>query len=65
MLDSLERVRELTGTEAGAQRVAWTPVWARAREWLRSQLSGLPVTVSVDEAGNLWAALPGGRLVRS
>ena len=45
--------------------MAWTPVWARAREWLRSQLSGLPVTVSVDEAGNLWAALPGGRLVRS
>jgi hydantoinase/carbamoylase family amidase len=59
VLDSLERLRELTGTEAGAQRVAWTPVWARARDWLRSQLSGLPVTVSVDEAGNLWAALPG------
>ena len=39
VLDSLERLRELTGTEAGAQRVAWTPVWARAREWLRSQLS--------------------------
>ncbi len=59
VLDSLERLRELTGTEAGAQRVAWTPMWARAREWLRSELAGLPATVSVDEAGNLWATLPG------
>jgi hydantoinase/carbamoylase family amidase len=59
VLDSLERLRELTATDAGAQRVAWTPMWARARLWLRSQLSALPVTVSVDEAGNLWASLPG------
>jgi hydantoinase/carbamoylase family amidase len=61
VLDSLERLRELTGDEAGAQRVAWTPTWARAREWLRSQLDALPATVStsVDEAGNVWARLPG------
>jgi N-carbamoyl-L-amino-acid hydrolase len=59
VLDLLARLHELTATEAGAQRVAWTPVWARAREWLRSELDALPVTASVDEAGNLWAALPG------
>ena len=59
MLDSLERLRTETGDEYGAQRVAWTTTWKRAREWLREELEPLPVTVSADEAGNLWAALPG------
>jgi N-carbamoyl-L-amino-acid hydrolase len=31
----------------------------RAREWLRGRLASLPVDVSVDAAGNLWATLPG------
>ena len=59
VLADLERLRELTATEAGAQRVAWTPTWARARAWLREQLEPLPVEVEVDEAGNLWATLGG------
>ena len=58
-LAGLEGLRELTGTEAGAQRVAWTPTWARARVWLREQLVALPVEVQIDEAGNLWAELAG------
>ncbi len=58
-LAGLRRLRELTGTDAGAQRVAWTPTWARARDWLREQLSSLPVEVQIDEAGNLWAELAG------
>ena len=31
----LEELRELTGDENGAQRVAWTDTWRAAREWLR------------------------------
>jgi N-carbamoyl-L-amino-acid hydrolase len=60
VLADLDRLRELTATAAGAQRVAWTPGWARARDWLRSQLEPLPVEVEVDQAGNLWATLAGG-----
>lgn len=56
----LRELAELTGDEAGAQRVAWTGVWERARAFLREQLSGLPVTVRADAAGNQWAWLPGG-----
>jgi hydantoinase/carbamoylase family amidase len=55
----LRALRELTGDERGAQRVAWTDTWARARGWLRERLAELPVEVAADEAGNLWARLPG------
>ena len=30
----LRELQELTGDENGAQRVAWTDTWQRAREWL-------------------------------
>jgi allantoate deiminase len=56
----LRQLAELTGDGAGAQRVAWTDVWQRARAFLREQLRGLPVTVQTDAAGNQWARLPGG-----
>ena len=36
----LEELRELTGDENGAQRVAWTDTWETAREWLRGQGRG-------------------------
>ena len=55
----LKELRALTGTEAGAQRVAFTPVWAAARQWLRDKLADLPVEVHQDAAGNLWATLAG------
>jgi len=55
----LRTLRELTGDEHGAQRLAWTGTWARARAWLRERLAELPVEVDTDEAGNLWARLPG------
>jgi N-carbamoyl-L-amino-acid hydrolase len=57
----LRALRELTEDDRGAQRVAWTDTWARARAWLRERLEPLPVTVDTDEAGNLWAVLPGAR----
>ncbi len=59
MLRDLRALAELTGTERGAQRVAWTDTWAKAREWERGLLAELPVTVEVDEAGNQWATLEG------
>jgi allantoate deiminase len=56
----LQELRELTGDENGAQRVAWTDTWIAAREWLRSELEGIDgVTVETDQAGNTWATLPG------
>jgi len=58
-IDELKELRELTGDAAGAQRVAFTEPWARARAWLRSILAKMPVEVHCDEAGNLWATLEG------
>jgi N-carbamoyl-L-amino-acid hydrolase len=55
----LRELRGLTGDENGAQRVAWTEEWARARSWMRDKLGALPVEVDVDEAGNQWATLRG------
>jgi hydantoinase/carbamoylase family amidase len=61
MLANLRALADLTGTEGGAQRVAWTDTWANARSWERDLLAELPVSVDVDEAGNLWATLEGER----
>lgn len=58
-VDELKELRALTGNELGAQRVAFTETWAKAREWLRGKLSELPVEIEQDEAGNLWATLRG------
>jgi hydantoinase/carbamoylase family amidase len=59
-LADLRALRELTEDERGAQRVAWTDTWAKARDWLRERLAELPLEVDTDEAGNLWAVLRGG-----
>ena len=55
----LKELRELTGNEDGAQRVAWTDTWETARAWLREKLSGLPLEHEIDEAGNQWWTLRG------
>ena len=55
----LRELRELTGDENGAQRVAWTPMWVQARDWLGSKLEGPPLAYEVDEAGNQWWTLRG------
>jgi hydantoinase/carbamoylase family amidase len=55
----LKELRALTGDDNDAQRVAFTPTWAKARQWLRSKLEGIPAEVHNDAAGNLWATLPG------
>ena len=55
----LKELRELTGDENGAQRVAWTETWETARGWLREKLAGLPLEEEIDEAGNQWWTLRG------
>jgi N-carbamoyl-L-amino-acid hydrolase len=55
----LKDLRRLTSDENGAQRVAFTETWLKARAWLRQRLEGLPVEIHVDEAGNLWTTLRG------
>ncbi len=55
----LKELRALTGNADGAQRVAFTPTWATARQWLRRKLAELPVEVHEDAAGNMWATLKG------
>ncbi len=59
MIAELRELAELTGDERGAQRLAWTDAWAKAREWERGLLAELPVEVDRDEAGNVWATLAG------
>lgn len=59
-VEELKELAELTGGPDGAQRVAWTDTWDRAREWLRGKLEEIEgVEVERDEAGNLWATAPG------
>ncbi|MBN8639898.1 MAG: hydantoinase/carbamoylase family amidase, partial [Anaerolineae bacterium] len=55
----LKELRALTGTDDGAQRVAFTDTWVKARDWLKSKLAGLPVEYEWDEAGNTWITLRG------
>ena len=55
----LRELRELTGDENGAQRVAWTETWKRAQEWMSSKLEGTGATESFDAAGNQWWTLRG------
>ena len=57
VLADLRELEELTR----GRRLAWTPDWMRARQWLRERLAELPVEVETDEGGNLWATLPGAR----
>ena len=55
----LKELRALTADQNGAQRVAWTDTWLKAREWFVSKLEGLPVEHHYDAAGNGWVTLAG------
>src|ERR1700756_5545446 len=61
LIADLRALAARTGTELGAQRLAWTDTWGQARALERAPLAELGVSVEVDEAGNLWATLPGQR----
>src|SRR5256714_3648161 len=56
----LRELQELTGDENGAQRVAWTDTWERAREWLRGKVADTGAEEEIDAAGNQWFTLRGG-----
>ena len=55
----LKELRELTGDDEGAQRVAWTETWERAREWLRGKMADTGAQETIDAAGNQWFTLAG------
>lgn len=55
----LKDLRSLTGDENGAQRVAFTSTWLKARKWLRQQVADLPLEIHDDAAGNTWFTLRG------
>jgi hydantoinase/carbamoylase family amidase len=55
----LKELRRLTGDGNGAQRIAFTATWLKARAWLREKLQTLPVEIAPDAAGNLWTTLRG------
>jgi hydantoinase/carbamoylase family amidase len=59
VLEDLRELARLTGGPDGARRVCWTDEWTKARDFLRSRLDELPVEVTVDPAGNLWAGMSG------
>ncbi len=65
VVSNLNALRELTGDDFGAQRIAWTPVWLQARRWFLGLAATLPaaadnpVETHYDAAGNLWVTVRG------
>ncbi len=63
VIENLRELQALTGDADGAQRVAWTPTWLRARAWFQAKLDELPfrdrIEHHLDAAGNAWYTLRG------
>lgn len=59
VLADLDELRASTANDDGAQRVAWSPTWLRARAWFEEKLNTLPVEHHYDAAGNHWVTLRG------
>jgi hydantoinase/carbamoylase family amidase len=59
VIANLRELAALTSDSNGAQRVAFTPTWQKARDWFAGKLTGLPVERHLDAAGNSWVTLPG------
>ncbi len=63
VIANLRELAALTSDDHGAQRVAFTPTWQRARDWFTAKLAGLPAEWKIehhrDAAGNNWVTLPG------
>ena len=58
-ISDLEELRALTADTHGAQRIAWSPMWLKARGWFQAKLANLPVEHHLDAAGNSWTTLRG------
>jgi N-carbamoyl-L-amino-acid hydrolase len=60
VIADLDELAEQSGGRfAGADRLAWTPAWLGARQWLRSKLEAIELEPHTDAAGNLWARIDG------
>ena len=59
VLANLDELRALSADAQGAQRIAWSPMWLKARAWLQEKLRELPVEHHYDAAGNHWTTLKG------
>jgi N-carbamoyl-L-amino-acid hydrolase len=63
VIANLRELAALTSDANGAQRLAFTPTWQRARDWFKTKLSDLPAEWKIehhlDAAGNSWTTLPG------
>ena len=55
----LKELRALSADENGAQRLAWSPMWLKARAWFLTKLRELPAEHHYDAAGNSWTTLKG------
>src|SRR5437763_1259570 len=58
-VEELQELQALTGDVNGAQRVAWTDTWERARQFLRDAMAETGAVEEIDEAGNQWFTLRG------
>lgn len=52
-------LRDLTADENGNQRVAFTPIWIKAVDFLKAKLDEIGIPYHRDPAGNFWATLEG------
>jgi N-carbamoyl-L-amino-acid hydrolase len=59
VIADLRELAARTSTPAGAQRLAWGPVWRDAREWFKGKIAELGLRIETDSAGNNWVTLPG------
>src|ERR1700712_316248 len=59
VISDLRELRALTADAHGAQRLAWSPIWLKARKWFSTRLKDLPVESHLDAAGNSWITLRG------
>jgi N-carbamoyl-L-amino-acid hydrolase len=63
VIENLQALRALTGDEMGAQRVAWTATWLKARTWFEGLIESLPHQENIerhyDAACNHWVTMHG------
>ena len=55
----LRELAALTSDADGAQRVAWSPTWQKARDWFAAKARATGAEVTIDAAGNVWAKIEG------
>jgi N-carbamoyl-L-amino-acid hydrolase len=59
VIRDLRELAARTSDANGAQRVAWGPVWRKARAWLDGRLAEMGLRAETDAAGNNWITLSG------